>query len=139
MQTEALGRPGGYKMWKKWDKIILTSVLAFGLALVAWYFVWGAWSPDADRIIIKVHGETYKIIRIDEIKYGEVIEIKTKYGYNMIEMTKEGIRIIDADCSNHTCIKQGAINRPGASLVCVPNYLTVTLAGRDEGVDTIAH
>jgi hypothetical protein len=136
---EDLAQQGGYKMFKKWDKIILSSVLLCGLLLAVWYFVQGAWGASFDRIIIKVHGETYKIIRIDEIKYGELIEIKTKYGYNMIEMTKEGIRIVDADCFNHTCIHQGAINRPGASLVCVPNYLTVTLAGGNEGVDTVAH
>lgn len=48
------------------------------------------------------------------------------------------VRIVAATCKHKTCMKLGAISRPGQSLVCIPAQISVALEGRDGfGVDSI--
>lgn len=52
---------------------------------------------------------------------------------------KDGsVKIVSASCKHKTCMELGAINRPGQSLVCIPNKLRVVIeGGNDFGVDGI--
>jgi hypothetical protein len=52
---------------------------------------------------------------------------------------KDGsVKIVSASCKHKTCMELGAINRPGQSLVCIPNRLRVVIeGGNDFGVDGI--
>ena len=52
---------------------------------------------------------------------------------------KDGsVKIVSASCKHKTCMKLGAISRPGQSLVCIPNRLRVVIeGGNDFGVDGI--
>jgi hypothetical protein len=48
------------------------------------------------------------------------------------------VKIVSASCKHKTCMKLGAISRPGQSLVCIPNRLRVVIeGGNDFGVDGI--
>lgn len=48
------------------------------------------------------------------------------------------VRIVSASCKHKTCMELGAINRPGQSLVCIPNRLRVVIEGGNNfGVDGI--
>ena len=52
---------------------------------------------------------------------------------------KDGsVKIVSASCKHKTCMELGAINRPGQSLVCIPNKLRVVIEGGNNfGVDGI--
>ena len=44
-----------------------------------------------------------------------------------------------ATCKHQTCLKLGAIDTPGQSIVCIPNQVRIAISGRPaSGVDTIA-
>lgn len=46
---------------------------------------------------------------------------------------KDGAAYIDyADCPDGLCVKQGKIRSAGRSIVCLPNRVTVTVAGKAE-------
>lgn len=52
---------------------------------------------------------------------------------------KDGsVKIVSASCKHKTCVELCAINRPGQSLVCIPNRLRVVIEGGNNfGVDGI--
>lgn len=40
--------------------------------------------------------------------------------------------MISATCPDHLCIKQGAINKKGQSIICLPHKLIVEVVSGDE-------
>ncbi len=52
---------------------------------------------------------------------------------------KDGsVKIVSATCKHKTCMDLGAINKPGQSLVCIPNRLRVVIEGQgNNGLDGI--
>jgi hypothetical protein len=48
------------------------------------------------------------------------------------------LRFVEASCTHKTCMSMGHISQAGQNLVCVPNQITVAIAGRPvSGVDSI--
>ena len=39
------------------------------------------------------------------------------------------IKIVDADCKDELCIKQGSISKVGKTLICLPNELIIEIKG----------
>ena len=62
---------------------------------------------------------------------GKTIPIKTKYGYNLIEIGDEKVRVIEADCPDKLDVKQGYISKPGETIVCLPNRLIIEIKGEN--------
>lgn len=56
-------------------------------------------------------------------------------GKNKIEILDGKVRMIDADCPDELCIRQGWIEYDGQSIICLPNKITVMVSGGDNSVD----
>lgn len=56
---------------------------------------------------------------------------------NRIEIRDGRVRMIEASCPNHLCIRQGWIRFEGQSIVCLPNKVTVTVRGTGDGFDFV--
>lgn len=66
--------------------------------------------------------------------------IESARGFVEIEIRDRAVRITAASCKHKTCMKLGAIGRPGERLVCIPNRIAVTIEGRQmHGVDGITY
>lgn len=55
-----------------------------------------------------------------------------------------GISIEDADCPDKICLKQGFINKPGQSIICLPHKLVIEIIGdtkeeKSSEIDGIAY
>lgn len=58
-------------------------------------------------------------------------------GTNTIEIKDGKVRMTEAECPNHLCVRQGWISFSGQSIVCLPNELSVTITGADDAADFI--
>lgn len=59
-------------------------------------------------------------------------------GHIDVAVKNGSAKIVAASCKHKTCMQLGAINRPGQSLVCIPNRLRVVIEGENNfGVDGI--
>ena len=58
-------------------------------------------------------------------------------GTNTIEIKDGRVRMLEASCPNHLCIRQGWIRFEGQSIVCLPNKVTVTVRGTGDGYDFV--
>ncbi|MCB0281548.1 MAG: NusG domain II-containing protein [Calditrichaeota bacterium] len=72
-------------------------------------------------------------------KENEVFELAGLKGKVTVEMAKDrSVRFVETSCRHKTCMKMGAIKQAGQNLVCIPNQITVAIAGSSiSGVDSI--
>ena len=58
-------------------------------------------------------------------------------GTNTIEIKDGRVRMTEAFCPNHLCIRQGWIRWEGQSIICLPNKVTVIVRAPDGGYDFV--
>lgn len=90
---------------------------------------------DEKYISIQVDGEEFKTIIFDKIMVGKTIPIKTEFGYNLIEIGDNKLRVIEADCPDELDVKKGWISNVGENIVCLPNKLVIEIKGRKKTTD----
>ena len=59
-------------------------------------------------------------------------------GHVDIKIKNKSVRITSATCKHKTCMNMEPISKPGENLVCIPNQINISIAGRNSfGVDSI--
>lgn len=80
-----------------------------------------------------------KTIDLSEVQEPyEFIVQDTSGGSNTIRVENGRIAVIDADCPDKVCVKQGFISDGTLPIVCLPHKLTISIAGKSGGYDAIA-
>lgn len=62
----------------------------------------------------------------------KTIEVEYQGSRNIIQIQNHQICVIDAECSDHTCVKMGYLKSNAAPIVCLPNKLVIEFAESDE-------
>ena len=52
--------------------------------------------------------------------------------YNVVCIEQGTVRVEDADCDNHDCIKQGRISKVGQSVICLPHQMVIRIVGTQD-------
>lgn len=113
------------------DKCLIVFVLI--LTIVSLGFIKKqAFSNDGKYISVQVNGKEVKKIIYDKVIIGKTIPIETEYGYNLLEIGDEKVRVIEASCPDKIDVKQGYIHNIGETIVCLPNRLVVEIKGMDK-------
>ena len=120
----------------KGDKILIIFVVILSLASMGYIRKQGLSNQDK-YISIQVNGEEIKKIIFDDSIIGKTLPLDTKYGYNLIEIGDNEIRVIEADCPDKYDVKQGSISRIGETIICLPNRLVIEIKGIEtvDGID----
>ncbi len=59
-------------------------------------------------------------------------------GHVDISIKNRSVKVVSASCKHKTCMNMAPISKPGENLVCVPNQVNVSIAGKSSlGVDSI--
>ena len=58
-------------------------------------------------------------------------------GYNVIQVEPGRIRVLEADCPDQICVRQGWISTSAAPVVCLPHALVIEIASGDDHMDAI--
>ena len=126
-------------MFKKWDIIIIIVLICLSFIPELIFGVMMGKNYNGTYAEVTLDGKPYKKILLSEHRGEEQIDVKTDYGYNVIEIKDASIAIIDADCRDKICIKSGFISKPGQLLVCLPHKLMVEIKNNDteENIDVI--
>lgn len=83
--------------------------------------------------VITVDGQEYRRIDLSRVSESYDIEINTKYGHNTVHVEPGRISVTESDCPDGICVAQGAIDRGGVPIVCMPHRLVVKIEG--SGID----
>ena len=58
-------------------------------------------------------------------------------GSNVLCIEDGSARMVDANCPDKLCVKQGAVKYTNQCITCLPNRLTVTVVGGDDSVEIV--
>ena len=111
------------------DTLLIAALLLIGIVLL---FVLRGRSSEGSYVIIMHQNE--EKARFSLTSNG-VYDIND--GKNQIEILDGKVRMIDADCPDELCIRQGWIEYDGQSIICLPNKITVMISGGDSSVDFV--
>lgn len=109
------------KIWT----IILFSVVLLGLL---GYFALNELGGGTIAVIT-VDGVEYDRIDLSKVTESYDIDIDTQYGHNTVHVEPGRISVTEADCPDGICVAQGAIDKGGVPIVCMPHRLVVKIEG----------
>ena len=73
-------------------------------------------------------GALVKTIYLPHMGETETFEVFGTAGGNTIEVSKDGVRVVSADCPDQVCVLHGPLRRTGGPIVCLPNRLSIEWA-----------
>jgi hypothetical protein len=117
-----------YMQLKKLDYVVIIVLALFTVASFVGTLLNSSRKYNEKYVEIEVNGNSYKTYPL--VNYEETIKIKTKLGENIIQIKDNKVHILDADCPDKVCIKDGYISEPGQILVCLPNKVVVEVKGK---------
>ena len=116
------------KKTKIWIAVLLSVVLLGLLGFFALSRLGGG-----TIAVVTVDGQEYERIDLSRVTESYDIEISTKYGHNTVHVAPGRIAVTQADCPDGICVAQGAIDRGGVPIICMPHRLVVKIEG--SGID----
>ena len=128
-------------MEKKLKLTLGDKILVIILILISAYlaiFVFKSGMANADKYIsVQIDGKEVNRYTFEEKYIGKTYDIRTGYGYNVLEIGDGYVRVIDADCPDKLDVKQGKISKPSEILVCLPHRLVIEIKAVDQGSSEI--
>ena len=93
------------------------------------------WSSDfADRVIIRSGG---KIFREIPLSRDQQIEVRGPLGISIIAIQHRKARIASDPGPRQYCVRQGWLQQAGEIALCLPNQVSIELAGSRKKYDSL--
>jgi len=93
------------------------------------------WSGDlADKAVIRSGG---KIFREVPLSRDQQIEVPGPLGVSIVAIEKRRARIVSDPSSRQYCVRQGWLQHAGEIALCLPNQVSVELAGSTKKYDSL--
>ena len=108
-------------------------IVAAALALEA-LLLWRLWTPGGSAELAIVQGPQQRL----ELPLHEDADhaLRGPLGVSRLRIRNGAIAFVDSPCQRKLCIRSGAHARHGASTACVPNRISLHIAGAaTEGID----
>lgn len=118
---------------KKGDIVVIILII-FSIVGI-FYFSNRKISSDSKYIRVAVDGKEIHKIHIDGKLNGKTIKVDTEHGYNLLELTEDGIKITESDCPDKICIHMGEIKDVNDMIVCLPHKLVIEIKSDTENSD----
>lgn len=112
---------------KKGDKIL--AIILVLTVIVTGVYLWSRRRPSGDVIaVITVDGREFRRINLSQVTEPYTIPIQPDPSrYNLVEVDRGRIRVVEANCPNQVDVRQGWISDSTRSIVCVPNRLVIRI------------
>lgn len=113
-----------YRLLTMADKMLVAVLV---LLSAASFLLAGLTAKSGEYALISVHGQPAlrKPLHRDDL-----FIVTGAAGRAVIEIREGSIRVLDSDCPQKFCVRQGRIHRVGEIVVCVPNKITVWIEGQ---------
>ena len=115
---------------KKRDIILIGSVLLIAVALL---LVVELNRQEGAYVLVRVDGQEVGKYQLSESGIYEL-----NGGTNILHIENGEAYLSDANCPDKLCVPQGKISKTTQVITCLPNKLTVTVYGAEEGVELVS-
>lgn len=109
---------------KRNDRLLFVCVIAIAIVLM---LVRNVFQKSGTSITVSVDGQVYGTYSLFEERM-----ITLSEGKNQIVIKDGYVYMEYAECPDKLCIKQGAIQNQGESIICLPNKVIVTVNGSEK-------
>jgi hypothetical protein len=116
--------------------ILLGTILVLSAALCAYLYTR---TDPGTTAVITLDGAEVERIDLSAVKETYTLTYTGKSGVtDVVEVSPGQIRVLEADCPDQICVKQGWIKNSVAPIVCLPNALVIQITDApDAGVDAV--
>ena len=115
---------------KKRDIILIGSVLLIAVALL---LVVELGRQEGAYVVVRVDGQ-----EVGNYQLMENGTYELNGGTNILRIENGEAYLTDANCPDKLCVHQGRISKTNQVITCLPNKLTVTVYGAEEGVELVS-
>ncbi len=124
------------------------AIILFFLLIASIFYGIGRYSLnsnyDEKYVIIYSDNTLYKKIAVKNNKLSKTFEIESKYGHNTVKIINGGVLVTKSDCPDQICVKEGFIDKPGQSIICLPHKLVIEIdgikgEGKGAGIDAVSY
>lgn len=123
------------KFWKKHKNDLLLICALLLLAGGIWIYMY-ATRMQGGEAVVTVGGTELMRLPLREDACVEVPQMEGNA--NSVEIRGGAVRVVEANCPDHVCERQGWIRYDGETIVCLPHRLIVTVIGGEQGTDATA-
>ena len=109
-------------------------VLAGGLFSVVWLFAALWQSGTGDKVIIRSGGT---IVAETSLLQDQTYNIKGPLGTSLITVRNHRARVAADPSPRQYCVKQGWLSHPGEAAICLPNQVSIEIAGSKKLYDSL--
>ncbi|TSA42114.1 MAG: hypothetical protein D4R58_00600 [Betaproteobacteria bacterium] len=110
--------------------------LMVGVSVTAWSFAL-LWHTDrAEKAIVRSGG---KVVGEFPLAQDRIIPVPGPLGVSLIAIHQRRARVAQDPSPRQYCVKQGWLARQGEMAVCLPNQVSVELAGAKKLYDTLSY
>ena len=93
------------------------------------------WSGDmADRAIIRSGGKIFSVV---PLSHDQRIEVRGPLGNSIVAIQNRKARIASDPSPRQYCVRQGWLQRAGEIAICLPNQVSVEMAGSRKKYDSL--
>lgn len=125
------------KRFGKKDLIFFAILLVAAIGLLIFYQ--NRSLEQGQRIVIARNGDNYGTYSLEK---DQSISIKNEDGdvTNVVVIEDGVVHMESATCPDHLCMHQKSISMDKETIVCLPNKVTITVIGGEEGeLDAVAN
>ncbi|GBF76165.1 hypothetical protein PA598K_04613 [Paenibacillus sp. 598K] len=117
-------------MRRRGDRWLLAVLAIVGVWMGVQLF--GADAAEGAAVRIEVDGELFETVPLtgNEVRR---IELPTRYGHNVLEISADGVKMVEADCPDGLCLLMKRILHEGERIVCLPHRVFVEIVGSMDG------
>ncbi len=111
-----------------WLTLILGSVCVILITLKLWN------GELADKAIIRSGGKIFREVPLSRDQH---IEVPGPLGTSIVTIEKRKVRITSDPSPRQYCVRQGWLQQSGEIAICLPNEVSVELAGGKKKYDSL--
>lgn len=113
------------------------AIIALCAALVGAAY-WFAWRPAgaAHVAVLRVPGEAPRRIALDGARE---LTVDGRRGQSRLAVRPGGVRFLASPCNGKQCVHAGWLEEAGDFAACLPNGVSLTLAGGRNGYDGLGY
>ncbi|CEP91460.1 membrane associated protein [[Clostridium] sordellii] len=127
-------------MNKKFKIVQIVIILLILIGSIGAYFFINNKKVENPVANIYKNGKLVKSIKLKDIKDDYEIKIGDDKHFNIIKVSKGGIKVVKSNCYDKVCMKTGEIHDSLLPIACLPNNLIIKIEGaKYDEFDTKSH
>lgn len=113
-----------------WLMLLLGALFTVWLTSVLWH------GGVATKVLIRSGGQVFAELPLDQ---AQRIQVPGPLGVSIVEIASGQARVAADPSPRQLCVKQGWLKQAGDAALCLPNQLSVELAGARPRFDSLSY